>query len=375
MAVRMSDTHYFAPFDLFAQRCNEPEKLEMRYRKFNLKALIDEAVRIVGNGASTCVKVLKCVEGQFNKAFILTMDNNTELVVKIPNPNAGPAFYTTASEVATRNFLRDVLGISVPRIYASSSDSENTVGAEYIFEEKSDGIPLGNFWYKLPQEAQLEIIRQIVDIETKLSSLSFLKHGGIYFQSDLESKGLTCEPLTANLVNSSSRVLSHSVLEDFSIGPLTDVRLWEGEKATMSLDRAHVSVVSTLSIINLAKTEPGSTAAEYITALGSNEILWAKAHAKVRMNYHRSMEHPEIPEDYLSLLQRYVALAPYLVPAASRDAPKTLSHPDLHLDNIFVDPNTKKNNQYHRLAIDLCLRAFLAECFSTNARTSQSRYF
>jgi hypothetical protein len=99
----------------------------MRYRKFNLKGLLDEAVRSVGNGARSCmiiilrhasvlwanplslsdlgVKVLKCVEGQFNKVFILTMDNDAELVVKIPNPNAGPAFYTTASEVATRHFV------------------------------------------------------------------------------------------------------------------------------------------------------------------------------------------------------------------------------------------------------------------------------
>jgi hypothetical protein len=47
-------------------------------------------------------KLLKCIEGQYNKAFVLTMD-------KLPNPNAGPAFYTTASEVATRQFVRGSL--------------------------------------------------------------------------------------------------------------------------------------------------------------------------------------------------------------------------------------------------------------------------
>jgi hypothetical protein len=39
--------------------------------------------------------------GLHNKVFVLTMDNRREVVVKVPNPNAGPAFYTTASEVAT----------------------------------------------------------------------------------------------------------------------------------------------------------------------------------------------------------------------------------------------------------------------------------
>jgi hypothetical protein len=47
------------------------------------------------------VKLLKCVEGLHKKVFVLTMDNSREVVVKVPNPNAGPAFYTTASEVAT----------------------------------------------------------------------------------------------------------------------------------------------------------------------------------------------------------------------------------------------------------------------------------
>lgn len=33
------------------------------------------------------------------------MDNGTEIVAKLPNPIAGPAYYTTASEVATREFV------------------------------------------------------------------------------------------------------------------------------------------------------------------------------------------------------------------------------------------------------------------------------
>jgi hypothetical protein len=55
------------------------------------------------------VKLLKCIEGQYNKAFLMTMDNGAEVLARIPNPNAGPAFYTTASEVATRHFVFDLL--------------------------------------------------------------------------------------------------------------------------------------------------------------------------------------------------------------------------------------------------------------------------
>jgi hypothetical protein len=33
------------------------------------------------------------------------MDNGAEVFAKLPNPNAGPPYYTTASEVATRQMV------------------------------------------------------------------------------------------------------------------------------------------------------------------------------------------------------------------------------------------------------------------------------
>jgi hypothetical protein len=86
-----------------------------------LQALLDASVKAAGNDEISCMssfpqkfsakhhdtglKLLKCVEGQFNKAFLLTMSNGLEIVARLPNPNAGPAFYTIASEVATRHFV------------------------------------------------------------------------------------------------------------------------------------------------------------------------------------------------------------------------------------------------------------------------------
>lgn len=51
-------------------------------------------------------QVLKCQEGLYNKAFILAMDDGSEILAKLPCPAAGPKYYTTASEVATRDFVR-----------------------------------------------------------------------------------------------------------------------------------------------------------------------------------------------------------------------------------------------------------------------------
>jgi hypothetical protein len=76
-----------------------------------------------------------------------------------------------------------------------------------------------------------------------------------------------------------------------------------------------------------------------MAAMGINEIQWAKAYAKPQINAYRSIETPVSPDDYISLLNRYLQVAPYVSPGPFRTS---LSHPDLHLDNIFVDPDTKK---------------------------------
>lgn len=47
----------------------------------------------------------KLAEGGFNKVFRLVMDNDSIVIARIPNPNAGPPFKTTASEVATMDFV------------------------------------------------------------------------------------------------------------------------------------------------------------------------------------------------------------------------------------------------------------------------------
>ncbi|PLB44433.1 hypothetical protein P170DRAFT_417061 [Aspergillus steynii IBT 23096] len=81
---------------------------------------------------------------------------------------------------------------------------------------------------------------------------------------------------------------------------------------------------------------------EYTQALGRNEIAWIKAHAHPQMNHHRSLRDPERPVDGLALLSQYMNVAPYLVPPPSDEPARSivLWHPDLHLDNVFVDPDT-----------------------------------
>jgi hypothetical protein len=83
---------------------NEEHELKQRRVIFNVENL--QRVAVAATGAARCERIEKCVDGMFNKAFILTMDDGQEVVAKLPNPNAGRSHFTTASEVATMDFVR-----------------------------------------------------------------------------------------------------------------------------------------------------------------------------------------------------------------------------------------------------------------------------
>ncbi|KAI9844282.1 MAG: hypothetical protein M1837_005692 [Sclerophora amabilis] len=249
------------------------------------------------------------------------MDNGVEVFAKLPNPNAGPAHYTTASEVATRKILLEGLGIPVPRIYTWSSDRTNPVGAEYIIEEKAPGQPLGSLWHDWPRKWKLDIIAQVAEFENVLASTTFPQHGCIYFRDDLQGGSPANRPITTD------PLLPRSILDQLTLGPLTTAELWKDERGSMAVDRG-----------------PWNSACEFIRAMGMNEIEWVKTHATPRFNYHRSMDESESPEELLTLLTRYMDISRHLAPPIVDEEihSKTLWHPDLHLDNVFVDPDSKK---------------------------------
>ena len=88
---------------------DENYQFARRYVKFDLPGLLKVSADAVG--AHCCVEVKKLPEGNFNKVFLLTMDDDRKLIAKIPNPNAGRPHYTTASEVATMDYVRSLYSV------------------------------------------------------------------------------------------------------------------------------------------------------------------------------------------------------------------------------------------------------------------------
>ncbi|KAF9247522.1 hypothetical protein DTO013F2_3481 [Penicillium roqueforti] len=281
---------------------NERQQLACRHVKFDHSTLLKVAASAVGSKA--CTHVLKISEGQYNKLFQLTIDDRRDIIAKLPNPNAGRPHFTTASEVATMDFLRNFLNLPVPRVYAWSSRApENPLGAEYIIMEKQSGV----------------VLNDLVDIERRLAATKFSKFGSLYYKDDLPDNSDSTSPLyldsTGNEVRSKT----------FTIGPTNHRSFFDFGRGELDIERG-----------------PWSTVIRFMMAIAQREIATAKA----------GLRYPLMPEGLFSgpgqyqpslskklpSLQNYLKVAPYVLPENKATHASVLWHGDLHAQNIFVDP-------------------------------------
>ncbi|KAF3899222.1 Mitochondria protein Fmp29 [Trichophyton interdigitale] len=251
-------------------------------------------------------------EGGFNKVFLLTIDDGSEVVARIPTPIAGPRGLTTASEVATMRFLRETLHIPVPRVLAYSPTSDNPVGAEYILMERLRGEALGPKWLSLSKTDMVDLMTQIARIEKKIFDFKFPAYGSLYHRHDIPKE---------------SRVDFEVDGGDFCIGPICKRQFWHGERADMELDRG-----------------PWTSPADCVSAPARRELACTSTFGKPRPRraFLLPTEENIDPREHISLLSQYLQVAPFLVPAQQEMATPILRHPDLSFPNILLTPGTNK---------------------------------
>ncbi|KAJ5551192.1 Mitochondria protein Fmp29 [Penicillium sp. DV-2018c] len=285
---------------------NETDRLNERYVKFRPT----ELQRIAGESIQQdyCPDIIKFAEGGFNKVFLLRAKNGHEVIARIPTPIAGPPHYTTASEVATMDFLRDVLKLPVPKVLAYSTSLDNPVGAEYILMEGVKGESLASRWLSLTTNEVTDIMEQIADLERKIFDFNYPAYGSLYHKKDLDG-----EPQIP-------------VVDDFCIGPVSARQFWHDERSTMEIDRG-----------------PWLSPEDCVTSAARREMAVIQQHAKPqrRQKFTIPTDHDILPSEHTSLLSQFLQLAPHLIPPHPHSAP-TLRHPDLSLSNIILEPSSSK---------------------------------
>ncbi|EEH35874.2 phosphotransferase enzyme family protein [Paracoccidioides lutzii Pb01] len=284
-------------------------EMAQRYIHFDVEELARVGAAAVG--AQSCLKVEKYPDGMYNKAFLLTMDNGMQAVAKIPNPNAGLPHLTTASEVATMEFVRSVCKTPVPKVYSWNS-GPNSVGAEYIIMEKVHGVPLGSVWPHMEIGDRLAVVKTIVQYQKARMSVSFSHFGGLYFAQDLD--GFRHQSMSYN--SGGATLLD----ERFVIGPSTGREKVDNGRRTVQFDRGPLR--------------------ENLTAIGRQEIACVKALPnlpKSPMALYGPGTYQPTRARKLRALELYLTMIRYLCPVDQSITSSCLWHGDLHVENIFVD--------------------------------------
>ncbi|KAH8429192.1 uncharacterized protein LDX57_006861 [Aspergillus melleus] len=225
------------------------------------------------------------------------MDNGLAVIARIPHPIARPKFYTTASEVATMEFARSVLNIPTPEVYAWCANCDNPVRSEYIIMQEAPGVKLEDVWHEFPLEKKVGIM-----------------YGNLYFAKDNIAGAVA-----ADVIGDVPVAVKDSVKQRFSIGPVTARGYWKKERATMNLDRG-------------SWKQPQ----DYIISLARRELAWIQQHATPRPEVDIS-ESQNNPNSHISLFEKFLRIAPFLLPGDPAMIAPHVWHTDLHGGNIFVD--------------------------------------
>ncbi|KAE8151558.1 phosphotransferase enzyme family protein [Aspergillus avenaceus] len=239
------------------------------------------------------------------------MKDGRQLVAKIPNPNAGLPFLTTASEVATMDFVRTVAGIPAPKVYAWSAHANNTVGAEYIIMEKAEGVLLSTRWPSMSMEEKHQLIQSIIGFERSLLAHPFGSIGGIYYEKD-----------TANMQNNSLP----DAYTGYCVGPTPDRKFLEDGRRNFQTDKG-----------------PWNSTTDYILASTQRErqcIQQSRRFPRPEGIFGGPHSYQPTVEGKIGVLNDFEKVVPFLIPKDHNVTMPVLWHSDLHHDNIFVDPKT-----------------------------------
>ncbi|KAF2228287.1 phosphotransferase enzyme family protein [Elsinoe ampelina] len=293
---------------------NDTLESSKRSARFDVGALCEIAARAVGS--ESCSEIKKLPDGMYNRALLLTMNDAKQVIVKIPNPNAGPPQLTTASEVATMQFMRTKLKTPVPRVLSWSAKKTNPVGAEYIIMENAKGTELEFVWHTLNIKQRLAVVKQLASYQSVWASVRVSGYGSLYF------RGAAPDHAKAPF-----RLLDKTGVEqcdeDYELGPIVGREWYDDRRNEVSFDRG-----------------PWLSLEDYHRAVGTRERSCVESLDSLPPSpialrgpglYMSGREHK------LRAIDVYMKTFKHILTSEDSITHGSIWHGDLHAGNIFVD--------------------------------------
>ncbi|KAG9035568.1 Phosphotransferase enzyme [Tulasnella sp. JGI-2019a] len=259
----------------------------------------------------------KVAEGAFAKIFLLTFDNSKSLIARIPSTRGGPPHFTTASEVATMEYAREILEIPVPKVLAWSSRASSTaVAAEFILMELVEGVTVDQRTETLevPTEAKA-LMEDVVDLHSKFLQAPLSQIGSIYYKEDVP-EALRDRPFYADGYDGDERASQR-----FRVGPMVTREFWSADKASLDVDRG-----------------PWPDMQSYLIAIARSQQAWLRNCVVRRPEgdpFRRSDAEDSI-EAHCAILDIFVKMVPYVTPHDYILTSPIMWHPDLNPRNIMA---------------------------------------
>ncbi|KAF7794383.1 hypothetical protein EIP86_005517 [Pleurotus ostreatoroseus] len=296
---------------------NNDLRLAERKREFDVGELCRLAAQSVSRSPQDIDTFVKLAEGGFNRTFLITMRDGFKMVARIPYPVTVPKFYAFASEVATMRFLR-ASGLPVPEVYDYSPSPDNAARTEYIFMQFIRGTKLSDILLDLQKPDIDSVLRQLVQLESRMMSIPFPAGGSIYYTKDLKKMaGSTSTPLDNDA---------------FCIGPDVRLHMWYGRRSQLHVNRG-----------------PYESPEVTLVAAARKELAYLEQFGRPLLPFQRerreAYEYKEQPSsDHIKNLERYLLIAPSLVPKNIALQHFRIRHPDLQPSNIIVSKSSDSNH-------------------------------
>ncbi|KAJ7086085.1 kinase-like domain-containing protein [Mycena belliarum] len=130
---------------------NRAPEIRRQASSYNLRELQAQATTVMNR---KCVGAHLLAVGGYNIVYLLTFEDNTDVVARLRIPGGGamgngidmtPQDLSARfmSEVATMRFLKLKTSIPVPELYHSDADEFNAVGTAYMIMQRIPGVLLG----------------------------------------------------------------------------------------------------------------------------------------------------------------------------------------------------------------------------------------
>ncbi|XWW94505.1 hypothetical protein V2A60_002448 [Cordyceps javanica] len=312
-----------------------------RHATFNLAALLALAGELRGQRC-TCDRTAAPKTGSMNWVIFVSFDDGLDWVFRSPRTGIdstvsdNSASKMLLSEVATLKLLGKQTAVPVPEVFSFSASCDNPIGIPYILMSKATGRPLSDYeWVSvrmsgypqrvpllpLPDAAKIKVMRQLGGFMRHLSALRFEKIGSLFEEPD--GNVLVGECLTPALVWQHRDSLTDGAVQR---GPF----LHEGQYLE-ALTSALIAHAKELPLTPHTFFAPIPEEAEYPT--------WPSYTAAVE-RWNDYVEVGAKIESSNNILHFCLAgqILRQMIPRLSAvDGSYTLSHPDLHSGNIFVD--------------------------------------